>query len=286
MSDAALAVVLGLCSAVTLAFANLAVKMGTDILVGRAILSASAALLILPAAFFVAPPDAATWQALARAIPAHLLYQFCLVQAMQRGDLSLVFPIMRGGAPLLTAIAGVALLGEHLSLAGWAGLVLATGAVALFVRPTGGDSLAQHPDAAAILWALGTAVGVALYNIADAHGVRTAPQPSTYIVWLFLLDWIGVSIAALALRRRALGAAIATKWRYGVTAGALSILSFGAALYAMSLSEAAKVSALRETAVVWAALFGSRFLAEGFGGRRLAAALVLAAGLVLLQIAG
>ena len=73
------------------------------------------------------------------------------------------------------------------------------------------------------------------------------------------------------------------RWRYGAAGGALSILSFGAALYAFSLMETAKVSALRETAVVFAALMGSLFLGEGFGRRRVVAALVLAAGLVLMQ---
>ena len=76
------------------------------------------------------------------------------------------------------------------------------------------------------------------------------------------------------------------KWRYGVAAGALSVLSFGAALYAFSLIETAKVSALRETSVVFGALMGMLFLGEKFGRRRLAAALVLAAGLVLMQFAG
>jgi drug/metabolite transporter (DMT)-like permease len=68
-----------------------------------------------------------------------------------------------------------------------------------------------------------------------------------------------------------------------VAGGALSILSFGSALYAFSLMETAKVSALRETAVVFAAAMGSMFLGESLGRRRIAAAAVLAAGLVLTQ---
>ena len=64
---------------------------------------------------------------------------------------------------------------------------------------------------------------------------------------------------------------------------ALSIFSFGSALYAFSLMETAKVSALRETAVVFAALMGSLFLGESFGRRRVVAATALAAGLLLMQ---
>lgn len=283
MSNTLLAVCLGLFSAVTLATANMSVKMGSDILLGRAILSTSAALMILPATLFVPPPDATVLGALALAMPAHYFYQICLVKAMGRGDLSLVFPVMRGAAPLLTAFTALIFLGERLAPLAWAGLAVASGAVIFFALPPKGVGLRQHPNKAALLWAAGTAVGISLYNVTDARGVRIAADPLTFIVWLFLVDGLLITLTALALRRDALRSAIAMKWRYGVAAGALSILSFGAALYAFSLMETAKVSALRETSVVFAALMGSLFLGEGFGRRRLIAALVLAAGLVLMQ---
>ncbi len=154
-----------------------------------------------------------------------------------------------------------------------------------FAFPPKGIRIRDHPDGKALLWALGTAVGISLYNVADARGVRIAPSPFTFIVWLFLLDFILITSLALIVRRDALGQAVAMKWRYGVAAGALSILSFGAALYAFSLIETAKVSALRETSVVFAALLGTWFLGESFGRRRLIASLVLAAGLILMQFA-
>jgi drug/metabolite transporter (DMT)-like permease len=283
MEATLLPIALGLFSAVTLAAANVAVKMGSDILVGRAVLSCSAALLIAPFTLLVPLPDAATWTALAIAMPAHFLYQTCLVRSLSRGDLSLVFPVMRGAAPLLSAAAAFLLLGEALPTLALAGLVIATGSVIAFALPPRGVALAAHPDKAALGWALGTAVGVALYSVADARGVRLAPNPFTFIVWLFLVDWIMITSAAVALRRRALLAAVRDKWRYGVAAGALSILSFGAALWAFSMMEVARVSALRETAVVFAAIIGARMLKEGFGRRRVVAAAALAGGLVLMQ---
>jgi drug/metabolite transporter (DMT)-like permease len=283
MDQATLAICLGLFSAVTLASANMSVKMGTDILVGRAILSASAAILILPAAFLVPAPDAETWRALLTAIPAHFAYQICLVRAMQRGDLSLVFPVMRGAAPLLTAFAALLVLGERLAPLAWTGLFVATAAVILFALPPRGVRLRNHPDRAALLWSVATAVGISLYNVADARGIRIAGDPFTYIVWLFLLDAVPITALAIVVRRDLIARAVAMKWRYGVSAGALSILSFGSALYAFSLMETAKVSALRETAVVFAALMGTMFLGESFGRRRVMAAVALAAGLVLMQ---
>lgn len=286
MSDQLTAVLLGLFSAVTLAAANIAVKIGADILVGRAILSCSAALLIAPAALFVPAPDARTWGALLLAMPAHFFYQTCLVQAMSRGELSLVFPIMRGLAPLLTAVTALLVLGQRLNAVEWLALAAATGAIIAFALPPRGIALRRHPDAKALGWAVLTAVGVALYNATDARGVRIAPEPLTFIVWLFLVDWICVTAAALLLRRGELAAAIRPQWRTAVAAGALSIFSFGTSLYAMALIDAAKVSALRETSVVFAALMGALILHERIGARRIGAAVVLASALVALQFAG
>jgi drug/metabolite transporter (DMT)-like permease len=286
LSVSVLAICLGLFSAVTLAAANMSVKMGSDILVGRAVLSVSAAAAVAPAAFFVPLPDRWTWGALLLAVPAHYAYQLCLVRAMQRGDLSLVFPVMRGAAPLLTAAAAFLLLGETLPPLAVAGLVVATAAVFVFAAPPNGTMLRHHPDRAVLGWALATAVGVSLYNVADARGVRGAPEPFTYIVWVFILDSICITSTALIRRRGELGRTIAAKWRFGVAAGFLSILSYGSAVYAFSLMETARVSALRETSVVFAALMGTLFLGEGFGRRRIAAALALAAGLVAMQFGG
>lgn len=225
MDTPAFAIVLGLFSAVTLAAANMSVKMGTDILVGRAVLSTSAALLLVPAIFFLPLPDARTWHALAVAAPAHFFYQLCLVRAMQKGELSLVFPVMRGAAPLLTAVAAFLILGELLTPLAVAGLVVATLAVAVFALPPKGVGLRHHPDLAVLGWALATAVGVSLYNVADARGVRIAPEPLTYIVWMFLIDPIGITIVALLRRREALVRTLVGKWRFGVAAGILSIFS-------------------------------------------------------------
>jgi drug/metabolite transporter (DMT)-like permease len=255
-------------------------------LVGRAVLSVSAAATVAPAAFLVPLPDRWTWGALLLALPAHYAYQICLIRAMQRGDLSLVFPVMRGAAPLLTAVAAFLLLRETLPPLAVAGLIVATGAVFVFAAPPSGTLLRHHPDLAVLGWALATAVGVSLYNVADARGVRGAPEPFTYIVWIFLLDSVGITLTALLRRRRELGRTIAAKWRFGVAAGFLSILSYGSAVYAFSLMETAKVSALRETSVFFAALLGTLFLREGFGRRRVAAALALAAGLVAMQFGG
>ena len=51
------------------------------------------------------------------------------------------------------------------------------------------------------MWAIVTALGVALYSVMDANGIRLASTLWTYIVWLFLLDWIGITVATFYTRR-------------------------------------------------------------------------------------
>jgi drug/metabolite transporter (DMT)-like permease len=129
-----------------------------------------------------------------------------------------------------------------------------------------------------------TGAGVALYNVIDAQGVRSGPTQWSFIVWLFLLDWIGINAVSFVTRgREKFATGVRAAMWPGIGAGVCSLASFSMALYGFSLAPVAYISAMRETAVVFAALMGWWFLREGFGLRRTLAALLLASGLSLLQ---
>jgi len=276
--------VLGLFSAVTLAGANTFVKASKDILAGRSVMTLTSAVLALPFAFIVPLPNAATWAVLAMSIPAHWIYQVALVRALSRGDLSLVFPVMRGSAPLLTALAAAIFLHEQLTTLALLGLFIASLATLIFALPEKSFGGSHKVRNSALMWAGLTGAMVAVYNVIDARGTRTAPNPFSFTVWLFLTDWIGVNTVTFFTRgRKAYTDMLRSTWRTGVGAGTLSLFSFGAALYGFSIAPVAYISAMRETAVVFAALMGWFFLREGFGARRTLAAVVLAGGLSLLQ---
>lgn len=284
MDPTLFAFALGMGSAVTLAGANTFVKAAKDILGARAVMAFSSAALVLPAAFFVPLPAPHTWMILAFSLPAHWLYQTALVRALSRGDLSLVFPVMRGSAPLLTALAAALVLGEQLSPLAMTGLVIASLATVIFALPEKNFGGSRRVRNSALLWALATGACVAIYNVIDAQGVRSGPSPWSFIVWLFLLDWIGINVIAFLTRGRAqfVAGARAALWP-GLGAGVCSLASFSMALYGFSIAPVAYMSAMRETAVVFAAIMGWWFLREGFGARRTLAAVILAAGLCLLQ---
>lgn len=290
MDPSLLAFLLGIGSAVTLAGANTCVKAAKDILGGRSVMALSSAVLISPAAFFVPLPSRETWMILCLSLPAHWLYQTALVRALSRGDLSLVFPVMRGSAPLLTALAAALFLGEHLSTLALAGLALASLATVIFALPEKAAIDSNAKDHArirrsALGWALATGACVAIYNVIDARGVRSGASQWSFIVWLFLLDWIGIHVISFITRRKTYISSMHAALKPGIGAGALSLMSFSMALYGFSIAPVAYISAMRETAVVFAAIMGWWFLKEGFGLRRTLAAVALAGGLSLLQFA-
>ncbi len=284
MDPTVFAFALGLGSAVTLAGANTFVKAAKDILGGRAVMAFTSAILMLPFVFVAPLPNPQTWMILGLSLPAHWLYQTALVRALSRGDLSLVFPVMRGSAPLLTAIAASLVLGEHLSPLSIAGLLIASLATIVFALPEKNFGGSRKVRNSALLWALATGACVAIYNVIDAQGVRAGPSQWSFIVWLFVLDWIGINAIAYITRghHQFIVAARTALWP-GIGAGICSLISFSMALYGFSIAPVAYISAMRETAVVAAAIMGWWFLKEGFGLRRTLAAIVLAAGLTILQ---
>lgn len=284
MDPTLFAFALGLGSAVTLAGANTFVKAAKDILGGRAVMAFTSAILMLPFVFVAPLPNPQTWMILGLSLPAHWLYQTALVRALSRGDLSLVFPVMRGSAPLLTALAASLVLGEHLSPLAITGLLIASLATVVFALPEKNFGGSRKVRNSALLWAMATGACVAIYNVIDAQGVRSGPSQWSFIVWLFVLDWIGINTIAYITRghRQFIAGARAALWP-GIGAGVCSLISFSMALYGFSIAPVAYISAMRETAVVIAAVMGWWFLKEGFGARRTFAAVILASGLALLQ---
>lgn len=288
MSSSLFPIFLCLVSAVTVAATNMLVKRSGDVLVTRMVVALAMMASVLPLVPFVPLPTPAIWGALGISVVVHWFYQFAMIRSLHRGDLSLVFPVMRGLAPLLTAVTATFVLKESPGPLGWVGLLLATGALIVFALPE--EKGGKHPpiQQAALVWAMVTALGIAFYSVADANGTRIAASTETvltFIVWLFLLDWIGVTAAVLRERRGEIWIKVKPQIRDGVIAGLLGSVSYGAALWAFTLTEAANVTALRETSVVFGAIFGAVFLKEAFGPRRIAAASVLALGLMLLEFA-
>ncbi len=197
MAPETLAIWLALFSAVTVAITNFTLKRGGDVLAARVVMSMTMAMCAFPFAFFVPVPPMELWPRIALALAIHAGYQFCMIKALHRGDLSLVFPVMRGLAPLVVGLLAFVFLNERLAPLALVGLALATAALIVFAIPEKVDVATRSLNRSALIWAALTAIGVGAYTVSDASVIRDMPVRESYIVWLFLLDGLPVLAAML-----------------------------------------------------------------------------------------
>lgn len=210
----------------------------------------------------------------------HVAYNLALMNSYRLGAFNQVYPIARGTSPLLVAVGAFFLAGERLS--GPALLGIATLAAGLMSLALSGSRLTRH-DAPAVWAAVLTGVTIAGYTVVDGLGVRHAHGPWAYTALLFLLQGPPMILVA-AIRRPASAWADREAMSRGLLAGLLSVAAYGIVLWAQTKAPLAEVAAIRETSVVFAALIGLVALDEDFGKRRVVAAAVIAAGIVLIGL--
>jgi len=240
--------------------------------------AAGAALLV-----FAAPPAAASWPFLALSAALHAGYFALLVGAYRFGDLSHVYPLARGVAPLLVAAGAALAAGERLPAAALAGVTLASAGVASLTFEHG---VPWRRGGRSVPLALATGLAIAAYTVVDGLGVRRAESAGGYIGWLFVLDGL-VLLAFVAARRPGaeIGRFLRREWRTCLGSGLASIVAYGLVIYAMSRGAMAAISALRETSVIFAALIGIGLLGErARGRRRVGAAVAVAAGVAIMHL--
>lgn len=262
---------------------NALLKLNLEALTATTLVAVASGLVALPLVAVLGVPAAAAWPYLASSVLIHTLYYLALAQAYRTGDLGQVYPIARGTAPLLTAVLSTLVLGERLPWMGWAGVgLLASGILLLALR---GNRALQPVDARAIGFALLTSLTITSYSIVDGTGARVAGAPVLYTAWLFVLSAVVMAVIGVALRGPQLRPAIAKSGVLALAGAALSVLAYIIAIWAMTRAPIALVAALRETSVLFAALFSTLLLREPVLPARIGAAGVVLAGALLLRLA-
>jgi drug/metabolite transporter (DMT)-like permease len=230
---------------------------------------------------FVAAPDAASWPFIGASALVQTVYYRLLAATYRDGDLSHAYPLMRGCAPPLVALAGL-LLGEHLRPGQWLALGLVCGGVfAIFLDAQRVARAARRTT----LLALATACVIATYTLIDGAGVRRSGTAASYTMWLFALTALALVAQATAVERRALLDAARRQPGLLLGGGALSAGSYGIALWAMTLAPVALVAALRETSILFAAAIAALVLRERIGRARLLAVVLIACGAAAMRLA-
>ncbi|MCC7326338.1 MAG: EamA family transporter [Burkholderiales bacterium] len=252
---------------------------GGDPLLDTATVVAGATVCALPVLPFVALPYPAAWPFVLASAVIHFAYYITLAEAYRSGDLSFAYPLMRGTAPLLVTLLGIAFLRELPSAQVMLGVVLISGGIV-------GIAFAQRHrhSRAAVTWALTNAAIIAVYSLVDGSGARVAGSALSYVLWmtflegLFFLAWIRMYRGPVSVSY------IGAQWRRGLLGGFCSVAAYGIVLWAMTRAPIAAVAALRETSVLFATIIGTVLLKEGFGAARLAGAVSVVAGVAVLKL--
>ena len=270
---------------------NALIKSATDKSLDTALIHVMGAVVALPLLLLAGLPPPSSLPYLAASIIIHIGYYIALAGAYKHGDLGLTYPIMRGLAPLLVAIASGIVIGEALSLPGWLGVLGISGGVLLLGLSRAAFANSAHR--AALGFALSNAVIIAVYTVVDGLGVRVAVEHGgtalQYVSALFLIDGIPYFIFVMSQRkaqqRVEAWAYMRKRWPLALMGTLASLGSYGIALWAMTQAPVATVAALREVSVLFAALLGALLLKEAFGLQRGAGTLLIVAGIAALKLA-
>lgn len=235
-------------------------------------------LLLLP----LAPlPAVASWPYLAASVLIHVAYFILVAFSYRSGELSFVYPLMRGAAPALTAVVGVLLINESPSPGGWAGVLLISCGVLVLACDSWHSGTFR---AAPALFALTNAAVIVVYTLVDGQGARLSGHAFSYTAWMFLLTAPLLLAIAAAGQGRKVVRHIRLGWRMGLLGGACTLASYGLALWAMTRAPIALVAALRETSVVFAAVIAAYFLKEPLTRLRVASIVTVCAGAIAMKV--
>ncbi|MEA1649002.1 EamA family transporter [Nitrospirillum sp. BR 11164] len=265
---------------------NALVKGAGDKLMAAVLVAGGAALIAIVTLPFLPLPAVESWPYLATSSILQILYLTLVARAYHVADMSQTYPLMRGTAPLLVALASGLWLHEALSLPALLGVgVICAGILSMAWMGRRGGSNPTGGGAGGTRLALLTAVVIAGYTLVDGHGVRLSGAPASYVLWGVLLNGLPLVAWALLARRRTFLQHVIRQWPRGLAGGAGTLISYGLALWAMTVAPVAVIAALRESSILFGTAIAGLVLKERVGPRRLAAACLIAVGAMVLRLA-
>ena len=262
---------------------NAFVKVRLEPILAMTMISLTAGLFALPALAVTGLPRVEAWPWLVASLLLHLGYYIGLAEAYRRAEMSQIYPLARGGAPLLTTAIGVTFLGERLApLQLFAVLVLGLGIMLISIL---GRRRGSRFDFAALGFAALAAVMICGYTLADGLGARAAGDPHAYSAALFAVDALPLTLFVMLRRGRPAWVAMRPFWLQGAAGGALALGAYWIAIWAMTVAPIPLVAALRESSVLFGALIAFLWLKEPLQPSRLLACGLIVASLVLMRMA-
>jgi drug/metabolite transporter (DMT)-like permease len=278
-TDAILAVLLG---ALLHASWNASIKGGHDKLLDTILVATGAGVIAAATLPFMPLPSPESVPYLLTSTILQIVYFLLVAAAYRTADMSYAYPLMRGTAVLLVAVASGALIGERLTAWAWVGVLsISSGVLALTLLYR-----QSAPSLAPTAFALGNAATIAGYTLVDGIGSRLSGHTIAYTLWLSLLTGVPLLAWTIWSRPRAFAEYFRARWLIGLAGGFCTLASYGLALWAMTRAPVATIAALRETSILFGMLISAVVLKERVGPSRLAAGAVIALGAAALRLPG
>ena len=211
---------------------------------------------------------------------AHFFYKLFLTYAYERGDLSRVYPIARGSAPLVVGLVSPLFLPDIISPMEFAGIAVLGAGILLMAQGV----FANGENRKLIPYALGSACATASYTLIDGQGARVAGDAVAYIAWVFVVDGLFFAGGMLAWKGFDILPRQRKAWGIGMIAAAASYGAYAVSVWAMTIAPIAVVAALRETSILFAVLIGWLVFGEAMTRGKALAALVIVAGVMLTRL--
>ena len=291
-AGARLAVALALTSALAHAVFGALQKGRHDPWITRGAIDSWIVVFSAPVALFLVPwPRGGEWLVLAGALGIHLAYKVTMALAYERAAYTVVYPVVRGTGPLATLAFAALFLGEHYVALQWLGVAMLSGAIlGLAAVNLRAAAIGRAALRAGLAWAFAGGLLVAIYTTYDAWAIRLTPDPFTFLAWFFLMTSVDFPVLVALRLWHGVGGGLPPRVAPLVLRGAVGALvafvSFGGVMLATRLGKVGEVAALRETSTLFAALIGRVVLGEKVGPLRGALMAAVAAGAVLVQVAG
>ncbi|MGB3178909.1 MAG: EamA family transporter [Albidovulum sp.] len=259
---------------------NALVRVGTSRVGTMMVLSGVQGVIGLAVALTQDWPGPAIWPWLIGSGAIHSAYKIFLTFAYEHGDLSRVYPLARGTAPMITLLVGALWLGEDVQPTETAGILLLGIGILALARGvwTSGEQRRMLP------FAFGAACATAGYTLVDGLGARASGDATLFVAWLFVLDGIFFAAVMLALRGRSSLPTGGRVWLAGSLGAAASYGSYAVAVWAMTLAPIALVAALRETSILFGVLIGWLLFHEKMTRNKALSVALIAAGVVLTRL--
>lgn len=259
---------------------NALVKVAGDRLVVLTAVSLGQGTFGLVLIFLVPFPSAESWFFILASTGLHYGYTFFLFQSYRFGDLSQIYPLVRGLAPVLVTFGALVFANEVISIAGFAGVLMVSVGICGITWVRASESRLRFQG---VVFASLTALTIAAYTVSDGMGVRLTKSPLSFIAWLFIFEFPVVFFTVLRRGSKLFNILKAEQWKFTGCAFC-STAAYALAIFSSAYIPLAFVSALRETSVIIATLIGVSVLGERPWKQRVIISMVVAMGVVLISV--